>query len=717
MVLVSRRRERVMLGWSRQVAPRATLSQPFEIVNGLPLNPRNSAPRYTPLVDGISIIEVTTRTAGEVDWPTRLPLLPVGFSPDERDFAFGAIREDRIELWHVESRSARPTLVTDRRLSATSPGQSVASWIDAKSLLCRCRPTSDPPSATDTDDARALRFFQNQLAIVDTNTGDVTDVGAPDVFGPLAPSPDGKYILVARWLPPFPRALLVSQFGRAFEVWSRERGEVARRLVTEPPGQRPTPLRAWRWHPFRPATLVWIGTRRSGDEVLALQAPFEGEPLCVVQVAGRIRRICWTEAGGLLVWTRERDSPIIRLFHVGTDGCTVLMAEEDVRGDRGFLPPGVSQPDIDRIAPVFNTFGTGQDEGLAAQAGQGLLVKGRRTSPRGTHHYLDRVDVRTSSRERIWEASADVCEAVQAALDSSGSLFLTIAQSIGRPPTPCVIDLKGSRTIFDRRRRPTSFLVRARRHALTYSRGDGIQLASTVSIPERPAPPLPFLIWIYPELLDVAHNRTDQPHFNRYCPFEASGPSPLVVLERGLGVAHYPAMPVFDAARLSPESHLVQLEADIRPLVSALVDQGIADARRLVIGGYCFGGTAAVMLLTRTNFFCAGIACNARFHAPDWALCDPTRLTAPLLLLHGDDGAPAAPGSHSRDLARAIAGAGGVVECIDLGLEGDGFHTVEAHHAATRQMVRWCQAHTRLRPPARRIRLTENSEHGRRADN
>jgi hypothetical protein len=85
----------------KPMPPLAELAQPVLRLAGRRVNPRTSAPHRLPTLVGLSL-----QTVDGVERPVPLPadsrLMPLGFSPDGRQLAFGNVRGDGIELWIVD---------------------------------------------------------------------------------------------------------------------------------------------------------------------------------------------------------------------------------------------------------------------------------------------------------------------------------------------------------------------------------------------------------------------------------------------------------------------------------------------------------------------------------------------------------------------------------------------------------------------------------------
>ena len=144
-------------------------------------------------------------------------------------------------------------------------------------------------------------------------------VGDAGIHLAVAPSPDGRYLLVTTAHRPFSYVVPLGRFPQRIEVWDLDGGLVKR--VTDRPlieemsiafdATVPGPRDAT-WREDAPATLVWTEALDNGDparaaerrdRLVALAAPFTGEPRTLFEAGYRINDIVW--AGDALALTFE----------------------------------------------------------------------------------------------------------------------------------------------------------------------------------------------------------------------------------------------------------------------------------------------------------------------------------------------------------------------------------------------------------------------------
>lgn len=255
----------------------------------------------------------------------------------------------------------------------------------------------------------------------------------------------------------------------------------------------------------------------------------------------------------------------------------------------------------------------------------------------------------------------------------------------------------------------------------TNPRGDS--LSGVLYRPEGASGPAPLLTWLHggPDGRSTAAWDPSVPF-----PTPSFDPLPLAaLLEKGFAVflpnhrgsAGYPA-----AVRVSVAGRYAQvLEEDVLSGIDHLVQSGVADPRRLALGGWASGGMAANQLLTRTSRFAAAVtgASNTSLEAawgdgdfevqwtsllglPPWEspdvwrdhspLARAGRITTPLLLLHGADDR-LVPVDQSRYLHTFLSGLGRTVR-LDV-IDGVGHGVVLPEHRAdvAARITRWLALH------------------------
>ncbi len=364
-------------------------------LGGLRINPRTNGPHRNAAIAGITLKTMATGASRAVTLPANSTLLPIGFSPDGKRYAFGRIGASSIELWMADVTTAKAARTGTAALNAAGAtggpfGLRFCEWLDDSSALaCLTVPANRaavpaPPTAPDGpniqetsgkpapvrtyqdlltsayDEALFEYYLTSQLALIDPASGKVTPIGKPGMIEEPAPSPDGRFFLVSRTKRPFSRLVPRDDFPKDIEVWSRT-GEKVRTIADVPMGDAVpitgviTGPRGAEWHAAAPATLVWVEALDGGnlknkvphrDRVMTLSAPFGGgEPSELVRMEHRFRGIEFTARGQALVTEFDRNERWTRtwlLASASTGGADKPMPRKvwDRSAEDAYADPG-----------------------------------------------------------------------------------------------------------------------------------------------------------------------------------------------------------------------------------------------------------------------------------------------------------------------------------------------------------------------------------------
>jgi len=215
-------------------------------------------------------------------------------------------------------------------------------------------------------------YATSQLALVDVATAKVTPVGKAGIIESARISPDGKNLLVTTLHRPFSYLHAAREFPKEIEIWDLT-GKVLHKVASQPLADRipingvATGPRSILWRPTEGATLMWVEALDGGDlknkvpnrdRLVALKAPFSGEPREVVKTEQRFSGLQFFEKGGrAFVEDSERQTRRVRTFQIEIDdpGTKPKLVwsrnSQDRYKDAG--KPGVRPPDNARssLAP------------------------------------------------------------------------------------------------------------------------------------------------------------------------------------------------------------------------------------------------------------------------------------------------------------------------------------------------------------------------------
>ncbi len=755
-------REHIVLVERETLPPIADLAAPMLRLAGWRINPGSNAMHRPREFIGLSLRPLDPDRAGEettINLPTGAHVGFPAWAPDGSRLAFTLTWPDGVELWIADVESAQAHRVTDRALNATFfPDQSwrrpAFLWReDSRTLLCGFVPAGrgDPPERPavptgpvvqqSTARAAPVRTFQDllqdahderlfdyyfkvQLAHVDSETGAREDIGEPAIFGRAVPSTNGEYLLVSRRVRPYSYLIGLWAFPEIVEIWDREGNRV--REVARLPLRDDTPIqgvpvgpRAFTWQASTAATLFWAEALDGGDprnqapggrdRVMALAAPFDGDPVEQLRTEHRFRRITWFQDPALaFVNEFDRDRRWTRTWQYNLDASEAeprLVWDRSVR-DR-YNAPG---------SPVTRKSPSGTDLVMIHEGG--IYLAGRGATPDGDRPFLDRLDLETLETRRLWVCEGENYESVIELLTDDGRTVLTRYESPVEPPNYYRVDLEtGQRNRLTHFPDPAPQLRDVQQELVTYEREDGVQLSATLYLPPDydGAEPLPLLIWAYPrEFSDPG--TAGQVAGSPYRFTTIGGTSHLFALTQGYAVLDRAAMPVIGDPETMNDTFVEQIVASAAAAIDFAVDRGVADRSRVAVGGHSYGAFMTANLLAHSDLFRAGIARSGAYNRTMtpfgfqaerrtlWEAADTyvqlspfmhaAGITDPVLLIHGQiDNNPGTYPMQSERMFHAINGLGGTARLVMMPYEGHGFRARESVMHVLAEMLEWLHLH------------------------
>jgi len=572
------------------------------------------------------------------------------------------------------------------------------------------------------DEALFEYYGASRIAVVDARTGAVARTAARGIFTGVAPSPDGRYLLVERVHRPFSYLFPYERFPRTTDVLDtsgRHVATVADRPLQDriPADGVPTGPRDVEWKPSSPATLAWTEALDNGDpRTKAAQR----DRIVMLEVgkpgAGPARELGRTAARTLsFEWLEGDERALLNTYDRTTRTRTVLLA--DARA--GSEPPktvfSLKDNDVygDPGVPVSALARNG--EPVVAHAGDAVWLRGAGYGPEGMRPFLDRLDLRTGEKTRLFRSELAPLEQPITVLDPDAARILTSRQWPAEPPNYYVRTLAGSSppralTAFTD---PAPQLRAIGRRVVTYKRADGVNLSFTLYTPPgwHEGTRLPTFVWAYP--LEYIDRSTASQNTNTTQTFvSVTGPSPVFLALAGYAVLDNASMPIVGDPATVNDTYVDQLVADAKAAVDEAVALGVADPDRIAVGGHSYGAFMTANLLAHTHLFKAGIARSGAYNRTltpfgfqnekrsYWEATDlytkmspftyANAIKDPLLLIHGmaDDNTGTFP-IQSERLYAAIEGNGGTARLVMLPYEAHGYVGRESVETTLAEMLDW----------------------------
>ncbi|HKN68101.1 MAG TPA: prolyl oligopeptidase family serine peptidase [Gemmatimonadaceae bacterium] len=528
----------------------------------------------------------------------------------------------------------------------------------------------------DPHESAQLEYYTTgQLALVDAKSGAVKKIGAPAMITAVDPSPDGAYYRVTTMQKPFSYLVQYQNFGTLEQVWDaagKPVAELAKRplragdnaLGDDAPGGAPadTGKRSFGWLPngkglyylqmesavrgAAPADSAASdepGNGRGGrgaarrDHLYVWDAPFTaGSARQLFQSNNRIGDLLWSEDGQL------------------------VFAAENANGNSQVYATYLSEPTkhypIARIRGVNLTLGTlgngrfggggrggnGADSVTFYQNPGTLMSRPGRTvsevallSSDGNYAYLsgtqyfhtwadsaprpfiDRVEIKTGKKDRVFQSAADVYERIAAPLDDDFARAIVVRESPTMVPDSYLRDMKsGQVTQLTHNRDYAPEISQAMRKRVPVTRADGYRFFVDVTLPRdyKEGTRLPAFFWFYPyEYTDQAgYDRTKRTENRNQ--FHASTPNNKeLLITQGYAVVQ-PDAPIVGPSGRMNDNYVNDLRNNLSAVIDELDRLGYIDRSRLGIGGHSYGAFSTVNAMVHTPFFKAGIAGDGAYN-------------------------------------------------------------------------------------------------------
>lgn len=727
------------------------VAQPELKLAGLRINPRTYSRSRFSFGEDLWLMDLASRKEMPIaGLPANLRLADLTWSPDQRSIAFTHVALGGVELWVVDvaGRAARRLFAQPLN---TVYGTGFAWMPESKQLLVRLRPKDQGeapsmvaiPTGPNTQDAlaggaqRQVRTLQDllknendakvfdhyvtsQLALADLNGG-LNNVGDSARILSASVAPDGAHLLVQTIERPYSYVVASGSFPRRIEVLSlgangptRLVHTVAKLPLEEglPPGNDAVRkgVRNVSWRSDAPATLVWAEAQDGGDPAKAAEfrdfvfmsaAPFTTQPTILAKLTSRFADVSWGRGDLALVseyWWKTRAVKTWRVAPDNPSAPAALIAS--YASEDRYNAPG---------QPVMTTDTTGHARLLLGPDNESIYLDGPGASPEGDRPFVDRLNVNTGKKERLFHSAPPVYEDAVAMLDNTGSRLLTTRETPTDRSNYFVRDLRkpaaDQLTQLTNFPHPTPQLANITKEQIRYKRADGVDLTATLYLPPgydaKRDGPLPMLMWAYPQEFTSA-NAASQVTSSPYRFNNVSYWGPQVMLAMGYAVLDRLSVPIIGEGGKEPnDTYLPQLIASAEAAVNEVVRRGVADRERIAIGGHSYGAFMTANLLAHTSLFRAGIARSGAynrtltpfgFQAEErtfWNARDvynamspfnfADKIKAPLLMIHGEqDDNPGTFPVQSERLFQAMKGLGGTARLVMLPNESHAYRARES---------------------------------------
>jgi dipeptidyl aminopeptidase/acylaminoacyl peptidase len=754
VAIVSPTRDAMVLVEIRPYPSIELLAEPVLRLAGVRINPRVGCSQRTIQIAGLSIQPFDGSPPRRIALPEGASIRPPNWSFDGKKLAFPRDLEQGVALSVADAATGQISTITGAWLNDVLADP--ITWLsDNRHLLAVLVPPGRGPApaarrapvgpnvqestgrrspmatfqdllASPHDEGLFEHFGRGQLARIDTESGLIEPIGPAALITNAEPSPDEKYLLVSTVRRPFSYRVPYVDFTRRSEVWDAQGRRVA--TIADLPISDDIPRqgvaqgpRGIRWQPLRDARLVWTEALDGGDpvtkvphrdQVMVCAAPFTTAPTPLLKIQHRFRGTSWLpEKDQALVseYDRDRRWRTTRLVDLSKPEAPARVVF-DLSVNDAYHDPGdpltVTRPDGTRTI---------------LRDGDAIYLTGEGASPGGARPFLDRLDLKTGTKSRLFQCGEHAFETALGFVGQERTTILLRHETKTEPPNyfTVALDDPGKRTSLTSYRDPAPELTGMRKELIKYKRDDGVPLSGTLYLPPgyQEGTRLPLIIWAYPlEYSDpdtAGQVRTSPDTFTRLV-----GPSPLFFVTQGYAVLDEATMPVVGDPETMNDTYVEQISASARAAIEALDRKGVIDPKRVGVGGHSYGAFMTANLLAHTDLFAAGIARSGAYNRSltpfgfqserrsYWEATDlytkispfsyAHKINEPLLLIHGeaDNNSGTFPIQSDR-LFQAIKGNGGTARLVMLPHESHGYRARESVLHVLAEMFAWADRYVK----------------------
>lgn len=742
--------------FGRQSLPSiAEVAQPEVRLAGLRINPRTNDTSRSTHYTSFDIKNIAT---GEVlpflGLPNNPKIKNLAWSPNGQAIAFTLTTDKGLALWVAQLSDRQCEQLSDAIINDAMPGLPYCWLSDNETLIYKSIVTDRGTVPTDSyipkgpviqenkGKTAAVRTYQDllknqqdealfqyyttaQLIKVSCTTKVQQPIGKAGIISFFSPSPNGQFLLIQVTTPPFSYTVPYSRFASKAMIWNTN-GQVITTLTERPVldaipkgfGAVAIGQRGFTWRLDVPSTIFWVEAQDGGDpkndvpirdQLFYLNAPFDGEAQKSISFKLRYGGVTWG-TGDIAIsrewwWQNRRDITKVFSPDMPSKAPTVLF---DRSWEDKYNAPGnfVTQPNQwgRRVLWIHGE-------------GEKLFLLGQGASPEGNRPFLDEFYLPTQTAQRLWRSEAPHFEMIIRILDADTLTLITRRESIDTPPNYFMRSLKNNTlTAFTDFPNPFKALEGVQKELIRYERADGVKLVGTLYLPKgydvAKDGTLPVLMWAYPreyKSIDAAGQVKNSPH-----EFIRVGPhSPILWVTQGYAIFDSFSMPIIGEGDEEPnETFIKQLVAGAEAAIDTLVDKGIADRKRIALGGHSYGAFMTANLLAHSNLFAAGIARSGAFNrtltpfgfqseertlweTPETYIkmspfMNADKINAPLLLIHGEaDNNSGTYPMQSERFYSALKGHGATTRLVMLPHESHGYRAKDSLFHMVWEMNEW----------------------------
>jgi dipeptidyl aminopeptidase/acylaminoacyl peptidase len=730
--------------------------RPFLKLAGARFNPKNLAPVSGGYKVDFRYFDAKNSKDKSIVFAPNSFVRSLSWSPNGKKLAVVVEAPRCVELWTVEIPSLKKHKIPEVCLNTALGSEGTYHWLNDEALLVLRRASLkdiEISQATPTgpvvkessgkvaqnrtfqdllktpQDAEALAVaLKSKITILQLKSGTKKDLGPVDTYSVIDPSPNKKWMILARLERPYSYIVPYTLFKRERLLWSLD-GKVKKSLGYVGPfenvpiqGVIPGP-RELHWDPAQPQRYYHVEAQDGGD--WKTKVPFRefiylntiennlGEIRTekIAQLENRFSGITPLEdsAQGILIADYDRDSDLVRNFRLKPVGSTYELKEYLRRNENdGYSDPG-------SVVMGRNQYNEAVGRIQKRPDGDFIYWMGKGATPDGNRPFLGRMNLADMKMAEVFRSAVDKYEEIWGLFPNEFSRFLVRRESPTEAPHFEVRTLAAptvGQTLFDEEN-PFKIMAQLKKKMLKYKRKDGIDLTGILYYPLdfKEGQKYPAVVSAYPlEYTDAKSAGQTRGTANNFeIPFRAAS---VYFALHGYFVLDEAQIPIVGHPETKNDTFIEQLTSDAEATVTVLEKTGAIDPKRIGVMGHSYGAFMVAHLLTHTKFFAAGIARSGAYNRTLtpfgfqgerrslWEarntylklspFLDADKMKFPLLLFHGlEDNNPGTFTLQSERYFEALKGQGATTRLVLLPTEAHGYNSEESVKHVLWESFQW----------------------------
>ncbi|MFA6945215.1 MAG: prolyl oligopeptidase family serine peptidase, partial [Pedobacter sp.] len=415
-------------------------------------------------------------------------------------------------------------------------------------------------------------------------------------------------------------------------IYSKE-GKLVKKLYDAPLAENipagfdgvPKGPREFGWRADKGSVLYWVEALDNGnpaqqatirDIIYTQPEPFNQHPLKLADCYFRFNSIIWGDDKVAILTERWWKTRFERRSFIKPSNVNFRVNLYDRYFEDGYSDPGVfltKKNEFNRqvLLTEFNPL-----KRIGDPDNVNIFSISDGASPEGDRPFILKFNIKTKIQDTLFRSSAPYYD--RPVFFNKDKFIIHSREAADTVQNYFKMDLTNkSRIKITEFQNPYPELKGVKKQQLSYTRLDGINLGGTLYLPsgfKTGDAPLPVLIWAYPREFKTAE-AAGQVKGSPYKFSTISSGSPIYWVTRGYAILDNADMPIVGESNTEPNDTFVeQIRYNAEAAINHLVKMGVADRKRIAIGGHSYGAFMTANLLAHTDLFAAGIARSGAYN-------------------------------------------------------------------------------------------------------